>query len=93
MKLERFHCEILPNTSDLITWHIGKQGFDMILSGQHPQRTALANPQRFPAIGISQHVKRPIPGRLTMLPLSNLAPPNCHIHAFEAVSRQGMTLS
>jgi predicted naringenin-chalcone synthase len=36
--LERFHAEVLPRTSELITWQIGDQGFEMHLSGQVPGR-------------------------------------------------------
>jgi predicted naringenin-chalcone synthase len=33
-----FLALIIPDSSDLITWHIGDQGFNMHLSGQVPQR-------------------------------------------------------
>lgn len=33
-----FLAVIIPDSSDLITWHIGDQGFNMHLSGQVPQR-------------------------------------------------------
>ena len=33
-----FLALIIPDSSDLITWHIGDQGFKMHLSGQVPQR-------------------------------------------------------
>jgi predicted naringenin-chalcone synthase len=36
--LDRFHAEVLPHSSDLITWHIGDKGFEMHLSGQVPGR-------------------------------------------------------
>lgn len=36
--LRRFHAEVLPRSADLITWHIGDQGFEMHLSGQVPGR-------------------------------------------------------
>ena len=36
IKLQSFHCEILENTAEQITWRIGNQGFDMMLSGQVP---------------------------------------------------------
>jgi alpha-pyrone synthase len=36
IKLNRFNAAVLPNTQDLITWHIGDNGFDMVLSGQVP---------------------------------------------------------
>jgi len=36
LRLDRFHAELLPDTGSLITWRIGDQGFDMVLSGQVP---------------------------------------------------------
>lgn len=36
LELTRFHAVRLENTEDLITWHVGDQGFDMVLSGQVP---------------------------------------------------------
>jgi predicted naringenin-chalcone synthase len=42
--MEAFHATVVPGTNDLIRWHIGQQGFDMVLSGRVPGaiRTALA---------------------------------------------------
>ena len=37
-----FHAAALPDTADLITWHIGDQGFDMYLSGKVPSRIGAA---------------------------------------------------
>ena len=37
-----FHAATLPGTQDLITWHIGDQGFDMHLSGKVPARIGAA---------------------------------------------------
>ncbi len=37
-----FHAANLPGTQDLITWHIGDQGFDMHLSGKVPARIGAA---------------------------------------------------
>jgi predicted naringenin-chalcone synthase len=34
--LDSFNALLVPDTRELITWNIGKQGFDMILSGQVP---------------------------------------------------------
>ncbi len=34
--LESFHAALVPRTEALIRWHIGEQGFDMLLSGQVP---------------------------------------------------------
>lgn len=38
LALDRFHAEVLPRSANLITWHIGDQGFEMHLSGQVPGR-------------------------------------------------------
>jgi len=42
--MESFHAALVPDTSELIRWHIRQQGFDMVLSGAVPGaiRTALA---------------------------------------------------
>src|ERR1700744_1650358 len=42
--MESFHAALVPDTSELIRWHIRQQGFDMVLSGAVPAaiRTALA---------------------------------------------------
>jgi alpha-pyrone synthase len=34
--MDRFHAVLVPDTSDLITWHIRESGFDMVLSGMVP---------------------------------------------------------
>ena len=36
LRLDRFHAELLPDTESLITWNVGDNGFDMMLSGQVP---------------------------------------------------------
>jgi predicted naringenin-chalcone synthase len=36
LALDRFRTVQLPDTADLITWRIGDQGFDMLLSGKVP---------------------------------------------------------
>jgi len=36
LALDRFHAVLMPDTGNLITWHIGELGFDMFLSGQVP---------------------------------------------------------
>jgi len=36
--LDAFRCAVIPRSADLITWHIGDQGFEMHLSGQVPGR-------------------------------------------------------
>jgi predicted naringenin-chalcone synthase len=38
LRLDRFHATVIPRSADLITWHIGDQGFLMHLSGQVPGR-------------------------------------------------------
>jgi predicted naringenin-chalcone synthase len=34
--MESFHAALVPQTADLIRWHIREQGFDMLLSGAVP---------------------------------------------------------
>jgi predicted naringenin-chalcone synthase len=43
--IDSFHAALVPDTRELIRWHIREQGFDMVLSGGVPGaiRTALAN--------------------------------------------------
>ena len=36
--MESFHAALVPDTSELIRWHIRQQGFDMVLSGAVPGR-------------------------------------------------------
>jgi predicted naringenin-chalcone synthase len=36
LAIDSFRAVVVPQTSDLITWHIRNSGFDMILSGQVP---------------------------------------------------------
>lgn len=58
--LQDFRAAHLPGTEDLITWHIGDQGFDMYLSGKVPGRigTALrAEADRNDAEGIMRNWK------------------------------------
>jgi predicted naringenin-chalcone synthase len=38
LRLDRFRAEVIPRSAELITWHIGDQGFEMHLSGQVPGR-------------------------------------------------------
>ncbi len=40
--LRDFRTALLPDSADLITWHIGDNGFDMTLSGQVPGRITTA---------------------------------------------------
>lgn len=44
-RLERFHCEVVPETADLIQWHIGDQGFEMFLSISVPRTLTCVLPQ------------------------------------------------
>jgi predicted naringenin-chalcone synthase len=43
VEMESFHAALVPDTRELIRWHIREQGFDMVLSGAVPGaiRTAL----------------------------------------------------
>jgi predicted naringenin-chalcone synthase len=36
LSLDRFHAVLLPAAADQITWNIGDQGFNMVLSGKVP---------------------------------------------------------
>lgn len=36
LEIQSFNSDVLPETEELITWHIGDQGFDMHLSGKVP---------------------------------------------------------
>ena len=38
LALDEFRAVVIPDSADMITWHIGDQGFDMHLSGQVPAR-------------------------------------------------------
>ncbi len=38
LALDHFHATVIPRSAELITWHIGDQGFQMHLSGQVPGR-------------------------------------------------------
>ncbi len=40
LAIDDFRSVVLPGSADLITWHIGDQGFDMHLSGKVPGRIA-----------------------------------------------------
>ena len=42
LELRDFRAKVLPDSHDLITWHIGDQGFDMHLSGKVPGAIAQA---------------------------------------------------
>src|SRR5690606_3123338 len=37
LELKRFQCDVMPQAAELITWHIGNQGFDMLLSPTVPK--------------------------------------------------------
>ena len=36
VEISSFHATLVPGTRELIRWHIGRQGFDMVLSGRVP---------------------------------------------------------
>ena len=36
-KIENFHCDLLPQTSQEMAWHIGDDGFDIVLSSYVPE--------------------------------------------------------
>jgi predicted naringenin-chalcone synthase len=59
LSLDRFHAELLPDTAPLITWHIGDQGFDMMLSGQVPGAIAAGLARSGPRILGDAAAKRP----------------------------------
>lgn len=40
--LDRFHAELMPEAASQITWAVGDQGFDMVLSGQVPASVGAA---------------------------------------------------
>ena len=42
LEMTAFRAIRLENTAELITWHVGDQGFDMVLSGQVPLAVAKA---------------------------------------------------
>jgi predicted naringenin-chalcone synthase len=48
--LGRFGAAVIPRSHDLITWHIGDQGFEMQLSGQVPGRIRRWLPEHGPAL-------------------------------------------
>jgi len=37
LTLETFHCDLLPQTSQEMAWHIGDNGFDIVLSSYVPE--------------------------------------------------------
>ena len=45
-----FKAAVIPRSQDLITWHIGDQGFEMHLSGQVPGRIRRWLPEHGPAL-------------------------------------------
>lgn len=50
IELKAFHCAVLPDSQDHITWHIGDQGFDMLLSGKVPIALSEGLPAQMPRI-------------------------------------------
>jgi predicted naringenin-chalcone synthase len=53
--LGRFQATVIPRSHDLITWHIGDQGFDMHLSGQVPGRIRRWLPEHGPGLLAPEH--------------------------------------
>ena len=51
--LGEFRATVIPDSADLITWHIGDQGFDMRLSGRVPGR--IAHTLRAERVGGDEH--------------------------------------
>jgi predicted naringenin-chalcone synthase len=49
LELKSFRSAVLPEGADQITWDIGRQGFDMVLSGQVPGTIARGLPAVLPA--------------------------------------------
>ncbi len=50
IELRGFHCAVVPDSAEQITWHIGRAGFDMVLSGEVPQTIHDALPATIGAI-------------------------------------------
>ena len=50
LRLDGFHAAVVAEAERQITWHIGDDGFDMVLSGHVPATLAHALPARLPAI-------------------------------------------
>ncbi len=50
LELQNFTTALLPNTQNLITWDVGNQGFDMVLSGAVPKTIADNLPNALPSI-------------------------------------------
>ena len=50
IELQGFYCAVLPDSSDHITWHIGEQSFDMVLSGKVPSALANDLPSMMPMV-------------------------------------------
>jgi len=49
-RIEGFRAALLPEAAEQISWRIGDDGFDMVLSGEVPRALGRALPQRLPAI-------------------------------------------
>ncbi len=50
LELQSFHSTIIPESNDLITWHIGGMGFDMRLSREISRKIIEALPSRIATI-------------------------------------------
>ncbi len=49
-RIDGFRCALMPEAREEITWRVGDDGFDMVLSGRVPAALAGALPRRLPAI-------------------------------------------
>jgi alpha-pyrone synthase len=50
LKIENFQTAIIPESDEQITWRIGQDGFDMLLSGEVPRTIGTQIPHILPAI-------------------------------------------
>ncbi|MBB4659882.1 type III polyketide synthase [Parvularcula dongshanensis] len=48
--LDKFRTQVMPDERSLITWHVGDQGFDMVLSGEVPSALKRSLPEAARAI-------------------------------------------
>ncbi len=50
LRVDGFHAAVVADAAEQITWHIGDDGFDMVLSGQVPATLMRALPTQLPVI-------------------------------------------
>jgi predicted naringenin-chalcone synthase len=50
LRLDGFRSALMPEASEQISWRVGDNGFDMVLSGEVPKSLNRALPQRLPAL-------------------------------------------